>query len=124
MNDESADEKIQRDCDQATNDMSSTDIAPNQSKEHQQSPSQPISVESNGEQTQTQADDDDEDDRQTNHLYPYSSINSIHNHYGNDDDDDCNSSEDTKTSCPSKCDNIKTEQHNGQQQQVCLNLDG
>lgn len=111
-----------RNCDQATNDMSSQGNTTQQaeSQEHQQQQQQHASSTNNTTLDSSKTGDDDEDeDRQTNHLYStYSSFNSTHNHHENDDDDDCNSSEDTKTSCRNKCDSIKTEQHNGQQQQV------
>lgn len=110
----------QHNCDQATNDMSSQDEI-SQPAESQELPQQQHQQHApNTNSTTPKATDDDEDeDRQTNHLYSsYSSFNSTHNHHGNDDDDDCNSSEDTKTNCRSKCDSIKSEQHNGQQEQV------
>lgn len=112
-------------CDQATNDMSSEGKIPQQphkqppSQQQQQQQQMQNSTDTNAETASTAEEDEDEDRRKTNHLCPYSLFNSTHNHYGNDDDDDCNSSEDTKSSCPSKCDSLKTEQqHNGQQQQV------
>lgn len=119
---ESIDDK--RNCDQATNDMSSADKmqqlqAP---QPHQHQPINQNASESTGTDNAQTAEEDEDEDRKTNHLYPYSSISTTHNHYGNDDDDDCNSSEDTKTSCPSECVSLKTEQHNGQQQQVKLNM--
>lgn len=64
------------------------------------------------------AEEDEDEERKTNHLYPYSSMNNHHNHYHYDDDDDCNSSEETKPSCPGECVSLKTEQHNGKQDQV------
>lgn len=114
---------IQLNCDQPTNDMSSEDkLTQHRATTQEQQQEQhhvPHTTDSNLEPSQTKNDDDEDEDRQRSHLYSsYSSFNSTHNNHGNDDDDDCNSSEDTKTSCRNKCDSIKTEQHNGQQQQV------
>lgn len=96
---------VERNCDQATNEMSSVDKTPQTNQN---------STETGGKT----GEEDEDEDRNSNHLYPYNSINYSHNHNGNDDDDDCNSSEDTKTSCPGECVSLMAEQHNGQQQQV------
>lgn len=115
---------VEYNCDQATNEMSSVDkIPPSTSPPPTSSSSSPQphqnAMESGGKNAKT-AEEDEDEDRKTNHMYPYSSISSSHKHNGNDDDDDCNSSEDTKTSCSGVCVSPKTEQPNGQQQQVLI----
>lgn len=110
----SADESVndKHNCDHATNEMSSADKTPQTN----------LNSTDTGAKTVQTAEEDEDEERKTSHLYPYSSINNNHNHYHYDDDDDCNSSEETKPSCAGECVSLKTEQRNGQQEQVVNGL--